>query len=595
MVARFYNLPKTQHRHPWEIRATDMSKLISIKGNISKMSDIIPLCHSAKWECPACGNITNVLYRDNEFVQPKKCGCGRKGNFRLLDKEMIECIKVGLSDDLIEEFNASRNVAREKLCIIKGSDLTSHHIETKLMSSKKVILNGYLTYVQTTKGSTEFTHLFNVNSIEFIEIGWDTVPISKSEEEQFKMLPNQPNILQRLAESISDVHGYPEAKLACLLQLAGAPHIYDSNNHLVSRGTIHILLIGDPGTSKTYLARRAGSISPISSFQTAANASGKGLVAAVKQDKDIGDYVLVPGVVAMCNKGVAIIDEFDKTNKEDYGDHNNAMNDMKVPIAKATIKAVLETETSYLATANPENRVFVDYGYEGSYLNQIDMPKDSVDRFDIIYPFFSPTDEKKIGKTVDIMLNRYTPKDNANSWKPEFSHSFIRKYIASCRKANPLPEIPTDLVTPIKEKIMKLMKPRGDSQTKISYRHIECIMRFTYASAILHRRRKATQEDIDIAFGLKESSFRQLKVIDEHGYNWGVEEQVDTTAISSQKTVRNVIKELLSQLGEIIPIEEVVKKCKEKGVDEDDVDTIIEKLKGRGDFFEPRRGFISRI
>src|SRR3990167_8271229 len=98
-----------------------------------------------------------------------------------------------------------------------------------------------------------------------------------------------------------------------------------------------MLLIGNPGEAKTYLAKRAGAISPIFSFQSADTASGKGLVAAVVQDKDIGAWTIYPGVVAMANKGVVTIDEIDKTHKEDYGDHNNAMNDMMVIIAKSNV------------------------------------------------------------------------------------------------------------------------------------------------------------------------------------------------------------------------------------------------------------------
>ena len=44
-----------------------------------------------KWECPSCGNIltTHSPFWDadvrKKISEPKRCGCGRKGKFNLLD------------------------------------------------------------------------------------------------------------------------------------------------------------------------------------------------------------------------------------------------------------------------------------------------------------------------------------------------------------------------------------------------------------------------------------------------------------------------------------------------------------------------------
>ena len=590
IYVRFTGLPKIQHRNVWETRKEDVSKFIALTGIINKSSSIIHLCQVAKFECHNCGSIIVIAQNDGKFIEPFSCSCGRKGKFILIDKEFTDIIKLGVIDDLMARENVDRSIAREKLAIL-SHDLTSLEVDQKIKPGKKVILNGYFKYQQKS-GSAEFDSIFHVNSIEFVKVGWDTVKASKAEEEEIIKLAKQKDIVPRLAESIADVEGFKEAKIACLLMLTGAPHKYDENGHLVSRGTTHILLIGNPGGGKTFLAKRAGSISPIYSFASAATASGKGLVAAVSQDKDIGAWVIYPGVVAMASKGVCVIDEIDKTHKEDYGDHNNAMNDMTVIIAKGNVKGKLETETNYLATANPENRIFTEYD---TYANQIDMPKDFQDRFDLILPMVSPTDKIAQEKIMDIMLERHTDDKGKKSWNPEFTHDFIQKYIAYCRKNNPNPILSTELFAYIKKKLVELMRPRSEEQSMISFRHLESILRFAYESARL-KLRDITEEDVDLGFNLKKKSFVELGIISGvGGFSWAKLENIEEKVISEKEIIHDVLKEILPDTHTFGDWQEIIRKCKEKGVDEDIAEEHIHKLMTKGDFYEPKRGYLRRI
>jgi len=590
ITVRFTGLPNTQHRNVWETRKEDVGNFIALTGIINKSSSIIHLCKTAKFECPVCGNVITVALDEGKFVEPSKCTCGRKGRFTLIDKEFTDIIKIGVIDDLMAKENMNRSIAREKLAIL-SQDLTSFEVDQKIKPGKKVVLNGYFKYQQKS-GSAEFDSIFHVNSIEFVEVGWDTVKVNKAEEAQIRKLAAQDDIIPRLAESIADVEGFAEAKVACLLMLAGAPHKYDENGHLVSRGTTHILLIGNPGGGKTFLAKRAGSISPIYSFASAATASGKGLVAAVSQDKDIGGWVIYPGVVVMANHGTVVIDEVDKTHKDDYGDHNNAMNDMECLIAKGNVKGKLETETNYLATANPENRVFTSYE---TYANQIDMPKDFQDRFDLILPMVSPVDKKAQEKIMDIMLERHTDDKNKKSWKPEFTHDFIRKYVTYCRKNNPNPVLSSELFVFIKKKLIDLMKPRGEEQSMISFRHLESILRFAYESARL-RLRDITEGDIDLAFNLKKKSFIELGIISEvGGFSWAKLEDIEEKVISEKEIIHDIMRELMPDGSAMAEWHEIIRRCAEKGIKEDEAEEHIQKLITKGDYYEPKRGFLRRI
>lgn len=586
---RITGLPKTQTRNVWEIRSDDVGKFIALKGIINKESAVNHVCTSAKFECSGCGNVINILFYDGKYKEPTKCTCGRKGAFKVLSHEMTNTIKIELIDDLLEECNRERRVTREAIVVLSGS-LTSHDIDTAIRLGKKAVINGYFEYQQRA-GTVEFDIYFKTNSIDFIDVGWDTVRVNEKEARKIEELAKEKDIIERLAESIADIHGFKEVKQALLLLLAGAPHIYDANNNLSSRGTIHILLIGDPAGGKTFLMKRAGAISPIFYFESAATSSGRGLVASVLNDKEMGCWIVKPGAVALAHKGVVGLDEVDKTHEDDYGYHNNAMNDMVVHIRKAA-SAILDTETSYLATANPENRIFIP---EILYYKQISMPKDFIDRFDEVFVMLPSAEAGEREKVMDTMLDRHISQKERTMWNPEFTHEQIRKYIAYCRRKNYHPTLSKKMFPLIKQKITDLMKPIGEEQRRISYRHIESALRFAYGAARIHLS-DVTKREIEIAFSLKRKAFIDLGLIDTRGgFSWAKLEDIDEKQISDVEKLSSVIREVMPYEKDMGEIDEIVKKCQEKGMEREKAEVLLEKMKRAGDYFEPRRGFIMRI
>lgn len=587
-VIRFNNLFENDVLMPFQVNAEKANKFVGLKGIIHKSSGITQDCKSAEFQCRQCGNVIRVIMRDNEYREPQKCSCACK-RFSRVSMHVEDVIKIGIIDDLLSRENKDRTKAEEKICILEKG-LATVDFEKKLKLGKTVIMNGYLKFKLKNKEKTELEMKMIVNSVDFIQTGWNNVVITPEEEKQIINLSKEKDIIDRLSESIADVEGFQTAKKALILLLAGSPFLYDKNLHLQSRGTIHVLLIGDPGNAKSYLASRAAKISPIYMEGSANNASGKGLIAAVSQsvDKDIGAWALYPGIVPMATGGIAYIDEIDKTHPEDYGDHNSAMNDCEVKIAKATVKARLETKTSYIATANPENREWVP----GQPLSrQISMPKDFLDRFDLIVPFKSSKESVHKDKVMDIMLSRHSSQER--KWNPEFTHEFITKYIAYCRREKESPNVSNALFPYIKEKLHELMRPAEGQETRISFRHIESIMRFAYASARL-KMRDMSKEDVDTALDLKRRTFIDLEIIDEKGvYNWAKAEDIDVVKISDKK----IFLEIMDLFPEdaMIPVGDIINKCREKGLPDYRADEFLEKAKREGEYFEPKLGFFKRL
>ena len=153
----------------------------------------------------------------------------------------------------------------------------------------------------------------------------------------------------------------------------------------------------------------------------------------------------------------------------------------------------------------------------------------------------------------------------------------------------------TELFAYIKKKLVELMRPRSEEQSMISFRHLESILRFAYESARL-KLRDITEEDVDLGFNLKKKSFVELGIISGvGGFSWAKLENIEEKVISEKEIIHDVLKEILPDTHTFGDWQEIIRKCKEKGVDEDIAEEHIHKLMTKGDFYEPKRGYLRRI
>ena len=87
------------------------------------------------------------------------------------------------------------------------------------------------------------------------------------------------------------------------------------------RGDINVLLCGDPGTAKSQFLTSTyiyvEKIAPRPVFTTGQGASAVGLTAYVQWSPLTQEWTLVAGSLVLADKGVCLIDEFDKVSKRD--------------------------------------------------------------------------------------------------------------------------------------------------------------------------------------------------------------------------------------------------------------------------------------
>ena len=595
---RFTNLPSTQKRHIREVRSIDLFSMIEIEGIVRQASDVRPQAISAKFECPTCGNLLSILQIEQAFKEPSRCSCGRKGHFKLLKKDMVDAQRIVLEEapDALDGGSQPK-----RLQVFLQEDLVEPRMEQKTTPGTRVRVMGILKEVPILLKSGAPSRMFDLAleaiNIEPVQETFEDIDISDEELKEIKELSKHKEVLKKLTDSIApSIFGYKEIKMSLLLQLFGGTRKIMSDG-MIRRGDIHVLLVGDPGAGKSQLLQFIGKSAPKARFVSGKGASGAGLTAAVVKDEFLKGWSLEAGAMVLANKGVCAIDELDKMSHEDRSALHEALEQQTITISKANIQATLRCETTVLAAANPKLSRFDPYTPIPA---QIDLPPSLINRFDLIFPIRDMPDKDKDEKIAGHILKFFRGETKEIDEKV-IKVDFMKKYIAYAKK-NITPAITDAAADEIKDFYVGLRNSvqGGEGEQKaipISARQLEAIVRLAEASAKLRLSNQVTRGDAQLAIRLTKYCLTQIGLDEETG-------QIDidrfSTAMPASKRNKIVIiKEIINRLGaekgKSIEMAEIIAEAAEKGVKEDQIDEIIEKLKRSGDIFEPKRGYIQKI
>ena len=483
----------------------------------------------------------------------------------------------------------------KRMNVLLKNDLVSPLTEKKTNPGSRVAVTGQVKevpiFLRTGGQSTKFDLIIESNHLEPIEEDYSEISISPEDLKKIKELAADPNLFKKITSSIApSIYGHEKIKEALALQVAGGVR-KRRDDGVITRGDIHMLLVGDPGAAKSQILKRMQFVSPKARYITGRGASGAGLSAAVVKDEFLQGWSLEAGALVLANKGICCIDEMDKMTKEDSWAMHEALEQQSITISKANIQASLRCETTVLAAANPKFGRFDPYDL---IANQIDLAPTLINRFDLIFPIKDIPDQTKDEKMASFILELH--KNNVE--KPEIETKFLRKYFAYARQ-NITPKLTDAAIEELREYYLKMRATAAGEGVKavpISARQLEGLVRLSEASAKIRLSDKVTKKDAKKAIELMDHCLRQV-AFDEKTGQFDVDRLSETPASTRNKLIiiKELIQELEMKLGKTIPAEEIIKAAGEKDIPEAEAEEIIQKLKRAGDIFEPRRGFISRI
>ena len=591
---RLLDLPQNNYVKIRDIRAKHLEKFLWVEGIVRQASEVRPQVVSARFECPSCGTIISVLQLEKRFKEPSRCSCGRKGFFKLVSKQMVDAQR------LVVEESPENLVGGEqprRMSVFLKEDLVEPKMEERTTPGSRVKILGVLNEVpvplQTGSISTRFDLAIDSNNVVPSEESYEDLKISEEDELQIKELSMDPDIFKKLAENIApSIYGYEEIKQSIVLQLFGGVKKKRADGTM-TRGDIHILLVGDPGVAKSVTLGFIAKIAPKGRYVVGKSATGAGLTATVVRDEFLKGWSLEAGAMVLSNKGIVCIDEIEKMDPQDRSAMHEAMEQQSVTISKANVQASLRAETSVLAAGNPKFGRFDPYM---PIAQQVDIQPTLLNRFDVIFMLRDMPDKSKDDAIASHVLTEHQNPSSQGSIDP----ALFRKYVAYS-KQKVSPDLTDEAVKEIKNFYVSLRNAptASDSAVRpipITARQLSALVRLGEASAKTRLSDKVEKVDAERAISILKYYLMQAG-FDQDTQSFDIDKIVTGVTASKRGKIiemKNMIIDLENKVGKQIPVEELEKALEGK-MEKADIDDALEKLAISGDVFHPKKGFIQLV
>ena len=603
---RVRNLPDSEDIRA--IRHEHHGNLISVQGIVRKATDVRPKVTEAAFECQRCGTLTRIPQAAGDFQEPHECqGCERQGPFRLNtdQSQFIDAQKIRVQES---PEGLRGGETPQSIDINVEDDITGI-----VTAGDHVRATGILKLDQ--QGSDQdkspmFDIYMDGVSIVIEDEQFEDMDITDADKKEIVELSNESDIYDQMVGAIApSIYGYEQEKLAMMIQLfSGVTKELPDGSRI--RGDLHMLLIGDPGTGKSQLLSYIQNIAPRSVYTSGKGSSSAGLTAAAVRD-DFGDgqqWTLEAGALVLADQGIAAIDELDKMSAEDRSAMHEALEQQRISVSKAGINATLKSRCSLLGAANPKYGRFDQYEPIGE---QIDLEPALISRFDLIFTVTDEPDEETDRNLAEhIVQTNYAgelhthrtnnPTSNFSEEEvdtvtdevaPTIEPELLRKYIAYSKR-NCFPTMTEEAKTRIEDFYVDLrMKGQDeDAPVPVTARKLEALVRLAEASARIRLSDTVEEEDADRAVDIALYCMKQIGIDPETGeFDADV---VETGTSKSQRdriqNIRGIINDIEDEYDEGAPIDVVIERAEEVGIDESKAEHEIEKLKQRGEVYEPR-------
>ncbi|GAB2225414.1 hypothetical protein Droror1_Dr00006206 [Drosera rotundifolia] len=508
------------------IRQIHLNTMIRIGGVVTRRSGVFPQLQQVKYDCSKCGMILGPFFQNSySEVKVGSCPeCQSKGPFTVNVEQTIYRNYQKLTLQESPGIVPAGRLPRYKEVILLN-DLIDCARPGEEIEVTGVYTNNFDLSLNTKNGFPVFATVVEANYVAKKQDLFSAYKLTQEDKEEIEKLAKDPRIGERIIKSIApSIYGHEDIKTAIALAMFGGQEKNVGGKHRL-RGDINVLLLGDPGTAKSQFLKYVEKTGQRAVYTTGKGASAVGLTAAVHKDPVTREWTLEGGALVLADKGICLIDEFDKMNDQDRVSIHEAMEQQSISISKAGIVTSLQARCSVIAAANP---VGGRYDSSKTFKQNVELTDPIISRFDIlcvVKDVVDPVTDEMLAKFVvdshfksqakganieDKSFNSTNdePDDFSNQVDPEIiPQDLLKKYITYA-KLNVFPRLHDADMNKLTTVYAELRRESSLGQgIPIAVRHIESMIRMSEAHARMHLRHHVMQEDVDMAIRVLLDSF----------------------------------------------------------------------------------------
>lgn len=510
------------------LRQLHLNQLVRTNGVVTSSTSVLPQLSMIKYNCLKCSFILGPFYQTLEKeVKPQTCPeCQSQGPFEI---NMEQTIYSNYQRITIQESPGkvpAGRLPRSKDAILMG-DLCDMCKPGDEIDITGIYYNNYDGSLNTQNGFPVFATVLQANHITKKEDKLSFHTLTDEDVRAIVELSKDEKIATRVFASIApSIYGHEDIKRGIALSLFGGEPKNPGGKHKL-RGDINVLMCGDPGTAKSQFLKYVEKTAHRAVYTTGQGASAVGLTAYVQKSPITREWTLEAGALVLADKGVCIIDEFDKMNDQDRTSIHEAMEQQSISISKAGIITSLQARCAVMAAANP---IGGRYNSALTFSENVDLSEPILSRFDILCVVRDQVDsvqDELLARFVTESHIRNHPSNKSEDAPMDSSQSvmtipntfgvelipqeLLKKYIVySKEKVHPrLNNMDQDKIAHMYADLRRESMRTGS--IPITVRHIESIIRISEAHARIHLREYVNENDVNMAIRVAIESFIQTQ------------------------------------------------------------------------------------
>ncbi|KAI0232086.1 DNA replication licensing factor mcm2 [Lamellibrachia satsuma] len=500
------------------LRQLHLNQLIRTSGVVTSCTGVLPQLSMIKYDCNKCGFILGPFFQSqNQEVKPGCCPeCQSTGPFEINMEQTLyknyQRLTIQESPGKVPPGRLPRS--KDAILLDDLADTCKPGDEIELTG---VYHNNYDGSLNTANGFPVFATVIQANHIAKQDDKMAVASLTDDDVKAIIRLSKDERIGERIFASMApSIYGHDDIKRALALALFGGEPKNPGGKHKV-RGDINILVCGDPGTAKSQFLKYVEKTAPRVVFTTGQGASAVGLTAYVQRNPVSKEWTLEAGALVLADKGVCLIDEFDKMSDSDRTSIHEAMEQQSISISKAGIVTSLQARCAIIAAANP---IGGRYDPSLTFSENVDLTEPILSRFDVlcvVRDTVDPVEDERLARFVVGSHARHHPNavseegvllETMNTSGAELiPQDLLKKYLIYAReKAHPkLHGMDQDKVAKMYSELRRESMATGS--IPITVRHIESMIRMAESHAKMHLRDYVNEDDVNMAIRIMLESF----------------------------------------------------------------------------------------